>query len=91
MRSVNGTASVVFGPSALGAGGVNILPRGRQAIEKRAEVVSSPCRRLAVAIAYRGELLLHISDCFQQRDGIECSEPLAQLIFDHLVNIRRGQ
>jgi hypothetical protein len=28
----------------------NILPRGRQAIEKRAEVVGSPCRRLAVAI-----------------------------------------
>ena len=70
---------------------VNILPRGRQAIEKRAEVVSSPCRRLAVAIAYSGELLLHISDCFQQRDGIECSEPLAELIFDHFVNIRRGQ
>src|SRR6266851_7773278 len=60
-------------------------------IEKRAEVVSGPRWRLAVAIAYSGELLLRIPNCFQQRDGIECSEPRAQLMFDHFVNIRRGQ
>ena len=70
---------------------VSILPCGGQTIEKRAEVVSGPRWRLAVAIAYRGELLLRIPNCFQQRDGIECSEPLAQLMFDHFVNIGRGQ
>lgn len=42
---------------------VNILPRGPQAIEKRAEVVAA-CRRLAMAIAYSGELLLHIPNEF---------------------------
>jgi hypothetical protein len=68
----------------------NSLPRGCQAIEKRAEVVGSPCRRLAVAIAYNGELLLHISNYFQQSDRIECSKLLAQLVFDCFINIRRG-
>src|SRR5712692_7848569 len=70
---------------------VNVLPRRRQTIEKRAEVVGGPRWRLAVTIAYRGERLLRIPNCFQQRDGIECSEALAQLMFDHFVNIRRGQ
>src|SRR6516165_10990605 len=70
---------------------VNVLPRGSQAIEKHAEVVSGPGWRLAMAITYSSELLLCISDCFQQRDGIECNEPLAQLFFDYFVNIRRGQ
>jgi hypothetical protein len=60
-------------------------------MEKRTEVVSSPRRRLAVAISNSGELLLRVSNYFQQRDGIECSEPPAQLIFDHFINIRRRQ
>src|SRR5262249_37884966 len=70
---------------------VNVLPRGRQTIKKCAEVVSGPGWRLAMAITYSSELLLRISDCFQQRDGVECSEPLAQLIFNHCVDVRRGQ
>ena len=70
---------------------VSILPCGGQTIEKRVEVVGGARWRLAVAVAYSGELLLRIPNCFQQRDGIKCSEPLAQLMFNHFVNIRRGQ
>ena len=37
---------------------VDLLPCGRQAIEKRAEVISGPRRGLAAAIAYGYEFLL---------------------------------
>ena len=70
---------------------VNVLPRSREPIKKRAEIVSGSCWRLSMTITYRGELLLRVSNCFQQRDRVQCSKLLAQLIFDHFINIRRGE
>src|SRR5690348_6447092 len=71
--------------------GVNVLPCGGQAIKKRAEVVSSPRWWLAIAITCGGQLLLRVSNCFQQRDRVQRSKLLAQLICGCFVDIRRGR
>ena len=70
---------------------VKILPRRREPIEKRGEVLAGARRRLAVAVREGRQLVLHIPDMLEQRDRIERFELLAECFFEALVDQGRSE